>query len=485
MDAKVSAGDRLGEYIVEERIGSGGFGDVWRAHHHVLTDRQVAIKVPHDEGTRERLRREGVIQDRLTDPRVIRTLGLDPDHEPPYLVVELVEGESLRERLQRESRLAPAEALRIAEEVLRALCAAHAVGVIHRDIKPENILLQRETNAVKIADFGLGRFTETTGESLAASLSHLTKEGALLGTLAYMAPEQKEAGRKVDGRADLYAFGVCLFEMLTGGLPVGGDLPSEQVADLDPLCDEIFRRCFTRLEKRYPTAGDALSELLLIQGESPGEDQPSQADLTAAATARPLPQARPLAQVKVGLAARAAAAAMDVLLFLGVFGFLHSLGGPFLDSPPGYVVASRISWLLGSELSLSQGLIAAELATFGLGWFWLLTWALEASPAKRLMGMRVRRLDGGRLGAVPALLRTLAYLISAMLVALAIQVSSLDHALGSHAAGLVLAMIVGVGLLSIALHPQGRGFHDIVGGCQVTWNDDASRVKLAPSRDSS
>jgi uncharacterized RDD family membrane protein YckC len=140
------------------------------------------------------------------------------------------------------------------------------------------------------------------------------------------------------------------------------------------------------------------------------------------------------------------------------------------------MLAGRISWLLGSELSLSQGLMAAEIATFGLVWFWLLSWLLGASPAKRLLGMRVQRLDGQPLGAIPSLLRTLAYIISALLVAVVIQVASLEYDLGAQPASLVLAMIAGVGFLSIALHPQGRGFHDIVGGCLVTWNNESQQA---------
>src|SRR5688572_11534084 len=107
-------GDRVSEYVLERRVGHGGFGDVWRAHHHVWRDRVVAVKVAADAEAARALGQEGAIQERLRDPNVVEVLGLDPEHDPPYLVMEFIDGESLRARLDRDRRLAPEAALAVA-----------------------------------------------------------------------------------------------------------------------------------------------------------------------------------------------------------------------------------------------------------------------------------------------------------------------------------------------------------------------------------
>lgn len=254
-------GDRVSEYVLEERVGHGGFGDVWRARHHVWKDRLVAVKVPADAAKARVLKREGAIQEVVRHPNAVEVLGLDPEHDPPYLVMEFVDGESLRARLDRERRLAPADALTIARDVLSGLAAAHERGVVHRDLKPENVLLARGGPA-KITDFGLGRMRDEERERLVLSGAlDDTRDLGIEGTLAYMAPEQHEPGRPIDARADVYAFGILLFEMLTGARPEGGEAPSDLVAGLDPRIDAIFRRCYCRLEKRYKSGREALAAL--------------------------------------------------------------------------------------------------------------------------------------------------------------------------------------------------------------------------------
>ncbi len=269
-------GDRVSEYVLEALVGRGGFGDVWRARHRVWHDRVVAIKIPRDPDLVRLLRSEGAIQHALDGPGIVRAIGLDADHDPPYLVMEFVEGESLRARLERERRLEPPAARRIGRAILEVLASAHERGFVHRDLKPENVLLERGTGAVKLTDFGLGKAVEGAAARLVLSgeLGTEATEGgvaeAISGTLAYMAPEQKEPGRAIDARADVYAFGILLFEMLTGARPEGGEVPSDLVAGLGPRVDDLFKRCYCRYEKRFEDAGAALAALSELERAAGG-----------------------------------------------------------------------------------------------------------------------------------------------------------------------------------------------------------------------
>jgi serine/threonine protein kinase len=286
--------------VLEAPLGKGGFAEVWRAHHNALEGKKAAVKVPFDRDYASRLKSEGAIQNAVEDPRIVRTIGLDPDHDPPYLVVELVEGESLRDRLKR-GRLEPREAIRVARDVLLALDAAHQKGVVHRDLKPENVLVST-TGEVKVADFGLGALTDAAARALLASGSLRTSEGHdIVGTVRYMAPEQREPGGTIDGRADLYAWGILFFELLTGEVPCGAEMPSQVVPELDPALDRIFRRCYARREGRYPSAREALADLDAL-GETGGR-----------APHAPLPPIR--RPLRAGLLARSVAVFADVLPF--------------------------------------------------------------------------------------------------------------------------------------------------------------------------
>ena len=223
-------GDRISNYILEQQVGSGSFGEVWRARHHVFTE-VVAIKVPTDPQYVRNLQREGVAVHGLRHPNIVRALDLDPYGSPPYLVMEYVDGPSLRQVIDRLQDEFPINvAVTILRGMLHALGAAHEGDLIHRDVKPANILLncplerieEITEQAVKVTDFGLGQAGGVTAQSIMQSGSMLTEGGrSISGTLAYMSPEQKE-GKEVDGRSDLYACGIVLFEMLTGERPQGG-----------------------------------------------------------------------------------------------------------------------------------------------------------------------------------------------------------------------------------------------------------------------
>ena len=314
------AGARLGEWELEAPLGAGGYATVWRARHHVLADRRVAIKVPHDAGYAALLRDEGLLQHRVEGEHVVRIQGLDPDHDPPYLVLDLIEGGTLRDRL-RAGALEPVEAVRILLQVARGLAAAHGQGVIHRDLKPENVLLDPGGTAY-VSDFGLGLAVERATSDLLASGSLRTASGHdLAGTLRYMAPEQRDPEAEVDARADLFALGVILFEALTGEAPCGVELPSDVVPGLDPRLDDLYRRLCARLPARLPDVNQLVSELEAIAAD-PAAAPPDPARTGAARSV----------EVPAGLTWRAVAGLVDFVPFV-----ILSVGALRLTPPLGLV----------------------------------------------------------------------------------------------------------------------------------------------------
>lgn len=246
------AGQRVSEFILEEPLGRGAFGEVWRARHHAWHDRLVAVKLPNDGQVVRQLQREGGLVQGLDHPNVVRAIGFDGFADPPYLVSEYVEGGSLRTLIERRE-LTPKRSVEIMRQVLAGLGYAHERGLVHRDLKPENILIAKD-GAAKVADFGLGQKTAAAAASVVYSLS-LDGPAAqqVAGTIDYMAPEQRSGGA-VDQRADLYAAAVVLFEMLTGQRPAGHETPSELNPDVPVYLNDAFRGGYCRAEKRYATA---------------------------------------------------------------------------------------------------------------------------------------------------------------------------------------------------------------------------------------
>lgn len=265
--AALREGDRIHNYLLEARLGAGSFGEVWRARHHVFGD-QVAIKIPTDRTFVRQLQHEGVAIHGLRHPNIVRAIDLDPFADPPYLIMEYVAGPSLRAAIdQYKDKLPIPAAAAIMRGILQALSAAHAAGMIHRDIKPPNILLDVPVEkvgsiseqAVKVTDFGLGRVGGDVTQAMLQSGSIVTEEGrSISGTLAYMSPEQREGGT-IDARSDLYACGIVLYEMLTGERPQGTDLPSVLRPEVPEYLDEVFRRSYTRLDRRYSSAEQMLA----------------------------------------------------------------------------------------------------------------------------------------------------------------------------------------------------------------------------------
>jgi serine/threonine protein kinase len=254
---------RVGEYVLQERINRGTFGEVWKAHHHVWADQLVAVKIPTDPQYLRNLQREGVAIHGLVHPNVVRAIGFDPYAETPYLAMEYVPGTSLRPLIQKRN-LSVLDSVAILRQVLAGLAYAHAQGIVHRDVKPENILVHERAfqegfaaeGVVKVTDFGLGQAaTDTAAGSIAYSASMDSPAAReIAGTLDYMAPEVRSGKGAVDPRVDIYACGVVLYELLTVERPAGTDLPSELNRSVPKYLDEAFRRSYARLDNRFSSA---------------------------------------------------------------------------------------------------------------------------------------------------------------------------------------------------------------------------------------
>jgi Tol biopolymer transport system component len=267
----LAAGTRIGPYEIQSLLGTGGMGEVYRAREAKL-NRDVALKilpggVAVDHDRLARFRREAQLLAALSHPNIGQIYGFEDDGAVPALVLELVEGPTLADRIV-EGPLEIVEALRIAVPIALALESAHHQSIIHRDLKPANVKV-REDGTVKVLDFGLAKALDPASASTveAANSPTLTNRatalGVILGTAAYMSPEQAK-GKPVDSRADVWAFGVVLYEMLTGRRPFVGEGVSDTLAEVlksdpdwhalpaatPPPIRRLLRRCLERDPKR-------------------------------------------------------------------------------------------------------------------------------------------------------------------------------------------------------------------------------------------
>lgn len=267
-------GGRLGPYEILSPLGAGGMGEVYTARDTRL-GREVAVKVLPGEFAQdpERLRRfeqEAKATAALDHPNILAVFDIGTHEGTPYIVEQLLEGESLRQRL-RGGPLTPAKAVEFGIQIASGLAAAHEKGIVHRDLKPENLFVTKD-GRVKILDFGLARLRPEAQafpvQSQAATVGSPTREGVVLGTPGYMSPEQVR-GKPVDARTDIFAFGVVLYEMLSGNRAFAGATPADTQAailtkDPQPLpvsappgLDRILRRCLEkRPEDRFSSARD-------------------------------------------------------------------------------------------------------------------------------------------------------------------------------------------------------------------------------------
>ena len=268
-------------YRIDAPIARGGMSTVY-AGTDLRLERQVAVKVmapalAHDPAFTERFVREARTAARLSHPNAVAVFDQGAEQTAAgwvvFLVMELVAGATLREVLHRRGRLRPDEAVSVLEPVLAALAAAHRAGLVHRDVKPENVLISAE-GTVKVVDFGLARAV--------AAPSTSTQAGMVLGTVAYVSPEQVARGVS-DARTDVYSAGIVLFELLTGTPPYGGDsalavayrhvhddvpAPSTRVAGIPPALDDLVLRATCREPGGRPAdAGVFLAELAMARAD--------------------------------------------------------------------------------------------------------------------------------------------------------------------------------------------------------------------------
>ena len=276
----IASGTKLGPYEIQSRLGAGGMGEVYRARDTRL-ERSVAIKVlpanlTSDPNLRQRLEREAKAISKLSHPHICTLHDIGHQDGMDFLVMELVEGETLEQRLVKGA-LPPGQTVRYGEQIADGLAKAHKLGITHRDLKPANIILTK--SGAKLMDFGLAKQSDVVqlGAALTemtAAQSKLTSEGSIVGTLQYMAPEQLE-GKEADARTDIFALGEVLYEMLTGKPAFSGKSRASLIASVlttdpppisqlqtPPALERLVKKCLAKdPDERWQSASDLASEL--------------------------------------------------------------------------------------------------------------------------------------------------------------------------------------------------------------------------------
>ena len=328
----LAPGTRLGSYEVLSSLGAGGMGAVYRARDARL-DRDVAIKViaeslANDDTAMARFEREALSVAKLSHPNILSIFEFTRDAGTAFVVMELVAGETLRARLE-HGPIPPRKAIAYALQIAKGLGAAHARGLVHRDLKPENVMVTPDDH-VKILDFGLAKTASPDGDGTQIGATRMaeTTPGTVLGTFGYMAPEQVRA-QAVDHRADIFAFGAVLYEMLSGVRAFRGETAADTMSailtkdppDFDqaaapaipPSLDRIVRRCLEKTpELRFQSANDlafALETLSTASGSTATGDGSAIAAAVAAATPPRPARASVVPWVVAGAALVAAAVA--------------------------------------------------------------------------------------------------------------------------------------------------------------------------------
>ena len=353
------------ELAIEQEIGRGGMGLVYRARQRKL-DRPVALKVvsPHlaeRAAFGERFAREARAMARLSHPGIVGVHDFGERGGVYYFLMEYVDGVDLRSAL-RAGTVDPPAALAIARHLCEALEYAHASGVVHRDIKPENILLG-PAGSVKVADFGLAKLGGELG-------GNLTRTSQVLGTPHYMAPEQVQRPLEVDHRADIYSLGVVLYEMLTGELPVGAYPPPSRRDGVDARLDRVVQRTLEREpDRRYQRASEVRSDIVELAGSPAAVAAIARARVDAHGAA---PGRRGLEWIAiapggarvVGTLALALAALWTAAYFLAwIDHYGRRPGAPFAIAYPLALIAlaaARLPWGPGSGTGRQRGILAAS-----------------------------------------------------------------------------------------------------------------------------
>ncbi|MGH7681846.1 MAG: protein kinase domain-containing protein, partial [Candidatus Eiseniibacteriota bacterium] len=329
---RLPLGTFLGPYEISGTLGAGGMGEVYRARDPRL-HRDVAIKVlpPAFAEDGDRLRRfeqEARAAGALSHPNILAIYDIGTHEGAPYVVSELLEGETLRHRLGGHA-MSPRKAVEIATQMAHGLAAAHQRGIVHRDLKPDNVMVTRE-GRVKILDFGLAKLTLPVfgGQvvSRAATVGVDTGPGSVWGTAGYMSPEQVR-GKPVDHRSDIFSFGAILYEMLSGRRAFKGDFPADTMSAIlredppeitgtghaiPPALERIVRHCIEKNpEERFQSARDVAFDLESISGLS------GSGTIAMAGSTKHHRISRASAVARVGVVVLAAAAALAGTYWLG------------------------------------------------------------------------------------------------------------------------------------------------------------------------
>lgn len=303
----------VGRYRLDERLGAGGMGSIWRAQHLVLAA-PVAVKLIDreavaDEETLARFMREAQSAATLRSPHVVQILDYGVDENLPFIVMELLDGENLAQRLRRVGKLSSGETARILTHIGRAVGRAHEAGIVHRDLKPENVFLIRneDEEIAKVLDFGVAKVSSVGALGQEGTR---TRTGSILGTPYYMSPEQAQGNKTVDARSDLWSLGVIAFECLTGKRPFYSDglgdlvlqicirdIPVPSAIGSVPLGFDAWfaKACARDVDARFQTARELTDALREVLGSDAGRDvqwTSPEVSVTSADEPAPLSQAR-------------------------------------------------------------------------------------------------------------------------------------------------------------------------------------------------
>jgi serine/threonine-protein kinase len=399
-----------GRYELEAMLGRGGAGEVWRARH-VTLESHVAIKFLHgafsdSESMRKRFLTEARVAAQLKTRYAVHVydFGITDDGRP-YLVMELLDGETLGHRLKRQPCLPVAVTARFLSQAARALERAHALGIVHRDLKPENIVVVSDEDAkesIKVLDFGVAKLVrELVGEAPAAapevdaaavaSMTSFTRTGGLLGTPCYMAPEQILMAPDLDLRADIWALGIVAFECLTGSVPFAGANLIELFThiqcgmhrsaralnpDLPPAFEDWFETaCAVDPARRFASARTAADELASALGESPSLSFPASSAPPGSGSAPAERASEPFVESPV----RSAPTVLETLVPPS-----RSAGEPSATLPPSSRGMSAARSMV--VLATVEGLVVA-------GWRHLLISIWRASPTAATLAQIAHAVD--------------------------------------------------------------------------------------------